>query len=97
MVSLRGRTERQLPVSFSLHASTSQPTDKPYIGSEFDDVEGWIRNGGPVSFQGLGDLAELTVSKILSTFCERLENMSWGIAQRFRHVLMNLSREERCF
>ncbi|KAL1962696.1 hypothetical protein VTN77DRAFT_9240 [Rasamsonia byssochlamydoides] len=61
--------------------------------SEFDDVEGWIQNGGPVSFQGLGDLAELTVSKILSTFSERLENMSWGIAQRFRHVLMNLSKE----
>ena len=63
------------------------------IGSDFDDVDGWIQNGGPISFQGLGDLAELTVPKILDTFSERLENMPWGIAQRFRHVLKNLDRE----
>jgi hypothetical protein len=36
------------------------------IGSDFDVVEGWIQNGGPVSFQGLEDLAEVTVSKNLS-------------------------------
>jgi hypothetical protein len=42
----------------------------------------------------MGDFSELAVSKILSVFSERLENMPWGIAQRFRHVLMNLSKEE---
>ncbi|KFY16961.1 hypothetical protein V492_00970 [Pseudogymnoascus sp. VKM F-4246] len=51
------------------------------------DADGWIQNGGPVSFQGIGDLAELNAARILSVFCERLENMPWGIADRFRHVL----------
>ncbi|OBT68701.1 hypothetical protein VE03_01825 [Pseudogymnoascus sp. 23342-1-I1] len=57
------------------------------------EVDGWIQNGGPVSFQGIGDLAELSVSRVLSVFGERLENMPWGIADRFRHVLVNLSKE----
>lgn len=69
------------------------PNENPSPGSEFDDVDGWIRRGGPVSFQGLGELTELTVSKILAIFSERLENMSWSIAQRFRHVLTNLGKE----
>ncbi|KFY26674.1 hypothetical protein V493_03945 [Pseudogymnoascus sp. VKM F-4281 (FW-2241)] len=56
-----------------------------------NEVDGWIQNGGPVSFQGIGDLAELSVSRVLSVFSERLENMPWGIADRFRHVLVNLS------
>lgn len=55
---------------------------------------GWIQNGGRVSFQGIGDLSELTASKVLSVFIERLETMPWGISQRFRHVLMNLRAEE---
>lgn len=64
------------------------------VGSGSSDADGWIQNGGPVSFQGIGDLAELNAAKILSVFCERLENMPWGIADRFRHVLVNLSKEE---
>lgn len=63
------------------------------LGSDSDEVYDWIQNGGPVSFQGIGDLSDLSVSKVLSVFGERLENMPWGIAQRFRHVLMNLSKE----
>ncbi|KFZ03327.1 hypothetical protein V502_11042 [Pseudogymnoascus sp. VKM F-4520 (FW-2644)] len=55
-----------------------------------NEVDGWIQNGGPVSFQGIGDLAELSVSRVLSVFSERLENMPWGIADRFRHVLDQL-------
>lgn len=46
-----------------------------------------------MSFQGLGALSDLTSSKILSVFSERLESMSWGIAQRFKHVLLSLQRE----
>lgn len=63
------------------------------IGSDFDDVDEWIQHGGQASFQGLGNLADLSESKLLSTFSERLESMSWGIAVQFRHVLMNLSKE----
>lgn len=47
-----------------------------------------------MSFQGIGDLSELTASRVLSVFVEKLENMPWGIAQRFRHVLMSLRTEE---
>lgn len=85
-----------VPIEHSFRALTvSNPADAFIfmLGSDFDDVEGWIQTGGPVSFQGLGDLAELSVAKILTTFGEKLENMSWGLAQKFRHVLTNLSRE----
>ncbi|KAH8805434.1 fungal transcriptional regulatory protein [Xylogone sp. PMI_703] len=61
--------------------------------SDSDDVYDWIQRGGPVSFQGIGNLSELTVPKVLSVFIERLENIPWGLAQRFRHVLMNLREE----
>jgi hypothetical protein len=82
-------TARVSPVSvFSFQ------TDLVATGSDFDDVEGWIQRGGSATFRGLGDFAQLTVSKILFAFSERLENTPWGIAQRFRHVLMNLSKEE---
>lgn len=46
-----------------------------------------------MSFQGIGDLSELSAPRVLSVFSERLENMPWGIADRFRHVLVNLSKE----
>ncbi|BCS28427.1 uncharacterized protein APUU_61475A [Aspergillus puulaauensis] len=61
--------------------------------SDFDDVDEWIQSGGPISFQGLGNLAELSEAKILSTFSERLESMSWGISLHLRHVLTSLSKE----
>lgn len=63
------------------------------LGSDFDDVDEWIQHGGQASFQGLGNLADWSESKLLSTFSERLESMSWGIALQFRLVLMNLSGE----
>ncbi|KAH8698650.1 fungal-specific transcription factor domain-containing protein [Talaromyces proteolyticus] len=63
------------------------------LGSDFDDIHEWVKSGGPVCFQGLGDLSDLTSSKILSIFSERLENMPWGLSRRFKHVLMMLERE----
>lgn len=69
------------------------PTDICHLGSDFDDVHEWIQHGGQASFQGLGNLVDLSESKLLSTFSERLESMSWGISLQFRHVLMNLSKE----
>ena len=44
-------------------------------------------------FQGLSDLSDLTSSKVLSLFSERLESMPWGLSQRFKHVLTGLERE----
>ncbi|KZO90459.1 hypothetical protein CALVIDRAFT_490418 [Calocera viscosa TUFC12733] len=62
--------------------------------SESDELERYIHHGGSMLFQGLGDLVELDAAKVLAVFEERLEAMPWGIAQRFRHVLMNLDGEE---
>ncbi|KAJ5963060.1 hypothetical protein N7481_013365 [Penicillium waksmanii] len=76
-----------------LNISSSGPKRTVVTWSDFDDVDEWIQCGGPISFQGLGNLAELSEYKILSTFNERFESMSWGISLHFRHVLMNLSKE----
>jgi len=62
-------------------------------GSDHAGASEWIRNGGQVSFQGLGDLNDLSSTKVLSIFSERLESMPWGLAQRFKHVLMSLETE----
>ncbi|KIM99147.1 hypothetical protein OIDMADRAFT_56312 [Oidiodendron maius Zn] len=61
--------------------------------SDSDEVYSWIENGGRVTFQGIGDLSQLSVPKILGIFIERLDNMPWGIAQRFKHVLVNIREE----
>lgn len=45
-------------------------------------------------FQGLGEFNELTSVKSLATFRQRMDIMSWGLAERFKHVLVNLEREE---
>ncbi|EFY89132.1 hypothetical protein MAC_04907 [Metarhizium acridum CQMa 102] len=63
-------------------------------GSDNSAASDWIQHGGEIAFQGLGSMSELTISKVLSIFIERLESMSWGIAQRFKHVLLSLQREE---
>ncbi|OAQ61102.1 fungal transcriptional regulatory protein [Pochonia chlamydosporia 170] len=62
--------------------------------SDSSATSDWIQQGGDVSFQALGSLSDLTSSRVLSIFIERLESMSWGIAQRFKHVLLSLQREE---
>ncbi|UNI15668.1 hypothetical protein JDV02_002179 [Purpureocillium takamizusanense] len=69
--------QRRIIITWSDHAAASE----------------WIRIGGPVSFQGLGDLSDLSSTKVLSIFSERLESMPWGLAQRFKHVLMSLEKE----
>ncbi|KAJ5619437.1 hypothetical protein N7510_003421 [Penicillium lagena] len=76
-----------------LNISSSGPKRTVVTWSDFDDVHEWIQHGGQASFQGLGNLADLSEAKLLSTFSERLESMSWGISLQFRHVLMNLSKE----
>ncbi|OAA69693.1 Fungal transcriptional regulatory protein [Cordyceps fumosorosea ARSEF 2679] len=63
--------------------------------SNCDDAGEWVKNGGAVYFQGLGELRELTSAKCLAIFRQRMGIMSWGLADRFKHVLLNLEREEQ--
>ncbi|EGX97024.1 Fungal transcriptional regulatory protein [Cordyceps militaris CM01] len=63
--------------------------------STCDDASEWARNGGAVYFQGLGDLGQLTSAKCLAIFRQRMDIMSWGLADRFKQVLLNLEREEQ--
>ncbi|KAL2127172.1 hypothetical protein VTI74DRAFT_11208 [Chaetomium olivicolor] len=82
-------------LKFSRPIGDSSPNQKRTMITWFDHAGAseWIRTGGPVSFQGLGDLTDLTSTKVLSIFSERLESMPWGLAQRFKHVLMSLETE----
>ncbi|OAQ75458.1 fungal transcriptional regulatory protein [Purpureocillium lilacinum] len=82
-------------LKFSTSIGESSPSQRRTIitWSDHAGASEWIRNGGPVSFQGLGDLNDLSSTKVLSIFSERLESMPWGLAQRFKHVLMSLETE----
>ncbi|CEL02560.1 hypothetical protein ASPCAL03728 [Aspergillus calidoustus] len=76
-----------------LNISSSGSKRTVVTWSEFDNADEWIQHGGQVFFQGLGNLADLPISKLLSTFYERLEFMSWGVSVQFRHVLLDLAKE----
>lgn len=80
-------------ITCGLYSSFRGRADKWRVHSEVADD--WIQNGGPVSLQGVGYLGELSVLKILSIFCKRLDNMPWSIAQRFEHALTNRSNEQK--
>ncbi|PWI75924.1 C6 and C2H2 transcription factor [Purpureocillium lilacinum] len=82
-------------LKFSTSMGESSPSQRRTIitWSDHAGASEWIRNGGQVSFQGLGDLTDLSSTKVLSIFSERLESMPWGLAQRFKHVLMSLETE----
>ncbi|OAA50753.1 Fungal transcriptional regulatory protein [Beauveria brongniartii RCEF 3172] len=70
---------------------------KPFsiFWSNCDDASEWVKHGGAVYFQGLGELGELTSAKSLAIFRQRMDIMSWGLAERFKHVLLNLEKEEQ--
>ncbi|KAM3498320.1 hypothetical protein MY10362_008355 [Beauveria mimosiformis] len=70
---------------------------KPFsiFWSNCDDASEWVKHGGAVYFQGLGELGELTSAKSLAIFRQRMDIMSWGLAERFKHVLLNLEQEEQ--
>jgi len=59
--------------------------------SSTDAVEDWIARGGGASIQGLGDLNTLTPTKVLDNFVDRLDQLSWGLAQQYKEVLLQLS------
>lgn len=47
--------------------------------------------------QGLGDLASLDHKRVLQIFIDRLDQLSWGLAQQYRQVLERLlDRESGC-
>ncbi|KAF1734315.1 hypothetical protein CRV24_005852 [Beauveria bassiana] len=61
---------------------------------------GGVGGGGgtrqkPYSIFCLGELGELTSAKSLATSRQRMDVLSWGLAERFKHVLLNLEREEQ--
>ncbi|KAL1406153.1 hypothetical protein Q8F55_007837 [Vanrija albida] len=58
------------------------------------ELEGWIEHGdGAPSVQGFGRSARPTAFAMLQTSADRLEVMSWGLAARYRTVLLGLIAE----
>lgn len=54
----------------------------------------WVTAGGPAYFQGLGDFDSLTSHGVLQIFKQRMDMMSWGLVERFKHVLIYLEAED---
>jgi hypothetical protein len=81
-------------LQFTTQPLSHGPTTTTISWTESSQIELWIKNGGGVSIQGLGNVAQLSVAVLLQTFADRLEIMSWGLAARYRKVLINLLRDE---
>ncbi len=43
--------------------------------------------------QGIGELASITPQGILRLFAQRLDDLSWGLASRYKRVLIALMEE----
>lgn len=64
------------------------------LGPNCDDMSEWVTAAGQAYFRGLGDFDSLTSHGVLQIFKQRMDMMSWGLAERFKHVLIYLEREE---
>lgn len=67
---------------------------RPLAGSDNVDDIPWISRGGPVTFQSLGTLADMTVMGVLSFFINKLKIMPWGLTELYVQVLERLLDEE---
>jgi hypothetical protein len=55
----------------------------------------WIETGkGIVNIDGLGCIPGLTQKEVLAAGAERLHQISWGLAGRYRKVLLGLIENE---
>jgi hypothetical protein len=77
-------------LSFSSYTIASGPQVAVISWSASPQIDDWIKNGGGASIQGLGTVAELSVPFVLQSFADRLEAMAWGLAERYRKVLLGL-------
>lgn len=54
-------------------------------------LDAWIESGGgAVAVQGLGRVPGLAAASVLQAAADRLEVISWGLAARYRRVLLGL-------
>jgi hypothetical protein len=61
--------------------------------SESPAVDEWVKLGGGLTVQGLGDVGSLSISSLLQGFADRLDVLSWGLASQYRKVLLSLIQE----
>jgi hypothetical protein len=55
-------------------------------------IQSWIEDGqARISLAGVGELRPSLVNDILRSTANTLELMSWGLAGRYRQVLLNLA------
>ncbi|GAA5892660.1 hypothetical protein JCM6882_000550 [Rhodosporidiobolus microsporus] len=64
--------------------------------SDSRSIEPWIQHGGPLALRnGLGDFDTVTPEGVLKKFAERLEDhVPWGLAKKYRAVLLQLCLPE---
>ncbi|GAA5820962.1 hypothetical protein JCM11251_001897 [Rhodosporidiobolus azoricus] len=63
--------------------------------SDSRTLEPWIQHGGPLALKnGLGDFDTVTPETVLEKFAERLEDLPWGLAKKYRAVLLQLCLPE---
>lgn len=54
-------------------------------------LDAWIeKGGGAVAVQGLGRVPGIAAESVLQAAADRLEVISWGLAARYRRVLLGL-------
>ncbi|RSH90377.1 hypothetical protein EHS25_000982 [Saitozyma podzolica] len=61
--------------------------------SESAAVDEWVKLGGGLIVQGLGNIGGLSISSLLQGFADRLDVLSWGLASQYRKVLLSLIQE----
>lgn len=58
-------------------------------------LDSWVETGNAeLTVQGLGAVPGLSTVTVLRSAADRLEVMSWGLAARYRDVLLGLCAEE---
>ena len=58
-----------------------------------DPPDRWIKEGGPIRFQGIGYV--LNSENILTDFIGRLEASPWGLGMLYKPVVARLLRESQ--
>lgn len=53
----------------------------------------WVKTGGPIIIQGLGEVTTGSWSQILQRCAEHLQVSSWELGARYRKVLLDLVAE----
>ncbi|GAA5860915.1 hypothetical protein JCM8547_003887 [Rhodosporidiobolus lusitaniae] len=82
-------------VKFARTALSAPPAPLPLRStvhwSDSRSIEPWVQHGGPLALKnGLGDFDTVTPEAVLIKFAERLEDLPWGLAKKYRVVLLQL-------